>query len=198
MSEALWYLGRGTGLVTLVLLTIVVVLGIGTRSGRPAFGLNRYAVNVVHRNASLLSVMLLGVHMVTLLFDPYAQLRLADLVLPFQGAYRPLWLGLGTLGFDLIVVLIVTSLLRHRLGVRRWRAVHWLAYAAWPVALGHGLGTGTDARTGWLLVTAIGCAAMVVGAIGWRLSAGFTETAAARTRTAQIIRQPPTRIGALR
>ena len=137
MTEALWYLGRGSGLCSLVLLTVVVALGIGNRSGRELFGLPRFAVALVHRNAALLSVAFLAMHVTTLLFDPYAQLTLVDLVLPFAGTYRPFWLGLGTLALDLVAALVVTSLLRQRLGRRSWKAVHWLAYAAWPVALLH-------------------------------------------------------------
>jgi methionine sulfoxide reductase heme-binding subunit len=177
VTSALWYLGRGTGAVCLLLLTVVVVLGVMTRSGRPVLGLPRFAVAAVHRNAGLLGVSFLAVHVVTLLADPYAHLRLVDLVLPFAGTYRPLWLGLGTLGFDLVLALMVTSLLRQRIGARTWRAVHWLAYAAWPVALLHGLGTGTDAGQPWLRVIAAGCVVAVLAAVGWRLSDRFNETA---------------------
>ena len=49
MNDALWYVGRGTGVVSLVLLTVVMVLGIGSRSGRPAFGLPRFGVVALHR-----------------------------------------------------------------------------------------------------------------------------------------------------
>jgi sulfoxide reductase heme-binding subunit YedZ len=180
MTNALWYLGRGSGVVSLVLLTVVVVLGVGSRSGRPVFGLPRFAVTMVHRNVSLLAVAFLAIHVTTLLFDPYAQLKLVDFVLPFDGTYRPLWLGLGTLGFDLILALVVTSLLRNRLGMRAWRAMHWSAYVAWPVALLHGLGTGTDAGYLWLRATAGCCIAAVAAALVWRVSGGFTETSTAR------------------
>lgn len=173
MTEALWYLSRGTGVVALVMLTVAVVLGIGSRSGRPAFGLPRFAVTAVHRNAGLLAVGLLLVHVTTLMFDPYAQLRLVDAVVPFVGGYRPVWLGLGTLGFDLILVLVATSLVRHRLGAGTWRLVHWAAYLAWPVALLHGLGTGTDAGQAWLRAIAGACVAAVLAAGVWRLSNGF-------------------------
>jgi methionine sulfoxide reductase heme-binding subunit len=173
MTNALWYLARGTGTVSLIMLTVVVVLGIGSRSGRPVFGLPRFAVTAVHRNASLLAVALLFIHVTTLMFDPYAQLRLVDVVLPFAGRYRPVWLGLGTLALDLILALVATSLVRHRLGVRAWRAVHWLAYAAWPVAFLHALGTGTDSPTMWLRVVAGGCLLTVVAGLTWRLSDRF-------------------------
>jgi sulfoxide reductase heme-binding subunit YedZ len=191
VTDALWYFARGSGLVTLVLLTVVVALGIGARSGRTAFGLPRFAVNLLHRNAALLAVVMLTGHLVSLLFDPYAQLRLFDLVLPFAGRYRPLWQGLGTLAFDLILAIVATSLLRRRIGARVWRVVHWSAYLCWPVALLHGLGTGTDNGTWWLWTVAMFCVAVVVAAVGWRLSpsfARFPQRAARRARVLQEVR----------
>jgi len=175
MTDALWYFARGSGLISLVLLTVVVALGIGARSGRTAFGLPRFAVNLVHRNAALLAVIMLLGHILSLLFDPYAQLRVFDLVVPFAGNVRPFWQGLGTLAFDLILAIVATSLLRQRLGVRAWRIVHWLAYLCWPIALLHGLVTGSDAGTWWLRTVAGLCAAAVIAAIGWRVSPSFSR-----------------------
>lgn len=180
MTNALWYVGRGTGVASLLLLTIVVALGIATRSGRSILGLPRFAVAAVHRNASLAAVVFLLIHVGSLYFDPYAQLRVVDFVVPFTGAYRPFWLGLGTVGFDLIAALVATSLLRHHIGRRIWRAVHWLAYLSWPVALTHALGNGTDNGTWWLRVLAAACTLAVLGAIGWRVSERFQEYGDAR------------------
>jgi sulfoxide reductase heme-binding subunit YedZ len=173
VTETLWYFARGSGVVALVLLTIVVALGIAARSGRTAFGLPRFAVNLLHRNAALLAVVLLAGHVVALYFDPYAHLRLFDLVLPFAGSYRPVWQGLGTLGLDLMAAIVVTSLLRQRIGARAWRVVHWLAYLCWPVALLHGLGTGSDRGTWWLWAISMTCAAVVLAAVAWRLTPSF-------------------------
>ena len=174
-TDALWYLGRGTGVMALLLLSAAVVAGVLTRSGQPIAGVPRFAVAVVHRNAGLIATVLLLVHVTTLLFDPYAQLTVADLVVPFRGAYRPLWLGLGTVAFDLLLAIVVTSLLRTRIGLRGWRAVHWFAYAAWPVALLHALGNGTDAGLWWLRVLAAACFATVATAVAWRVTARNQE-----------------------
>jgi sulfoxide reductase heme-binding subunit YedZ len=191
MTDALWYFGRGSGLITLVLLTVVVALGIAARSGRTAFGLPRFAVSLLHRNAALTAVVFLFGHMVSLLFDPYAQLRLLDLVLPFAGSYRPFWQGLGTLAFDLIAAIVVTSLLRKRIGAGLWRAIHWLAYLCWPVALLHGLGNGTDNGSWWLWTISLACAATVIAAIGYRVSPNFNRfphRATRRPRELQEVR----------
>jgi sulfoxide reductase heme-binding subunit YedZ len=177
LNDALWYLGRGTGVVALILLTIAVALGIATRSGRPLPGLPRFAVAAVHRSCALLAVAFLAIHVGTLLLDPLAQLKLADVVLPFGGVYRPLWLGLGTLSCDLVLALVVTSLLRQRLRVRTWRAVHWAAYAAWPLAVVHTLGMGTDATEAWLRTLAAAAVAAVAVALGWRMSSQFDTRA---------------------
>lgn len=174
-TDALWYAGRGTGTVSLLLLTVVVALGIATRSGRPLPGLPRFAVAAVHRSGSLLALGLLAVHVGTLLLDPYAQLRLVDVVLPFGAAYRPLWQGLGTVALDLLLALVGTSLLRRRLGVHTWRAVHWAAYGCWPAALAHALGTGTDNGTPWLRAVAAMCVLVVAAATAWRCSPAFAE-----------------------
>lgn len=170
MNDALWYLARGTGVTSLVLLTVVVALGIANRAGRPAFGLPRFGVALVHRDASLLAVGFVLVHVISLFFDVYAQLELFDLIVPFGATYRPMWTGLGTLAVDLLIALVVTSLLRHRLGLRAWRVTHWLAYACWPFAFAHALGTGSDAGTWWLRAVAGACLAACLAAVTWRLS----------------------------
>ena len=175
LTSALWYLGRGTGVLALVMLTVTMVLGITTRSGRPALGVSRFGVADLHKAASLTGAGLVLLHVGTLLFDPFAQLRLVDVVLPFLGSYRPIWLGLGTLALDVLLVLVGTSLLRHRIGPRAFKAVHWFAYAMWPLAFVHGLMTGTDAGSLWFLVVAAACGLAVVWAVMWRLSAGFSE-----------------------
>ena len=174
-SEALWALGRGNGIVALAFLTLSVVLGVGVRSGRPLFTLPRFGIADVHRFVSLAATLLVAVHMGLLFLDPYAKLRLIDFVVPFLGAYRPLWQGLGTVAFDILIVVIVTSLLRRRLGLKIFRVVHWTTYLLWPIALAHSLGNGTDAGRIWFLVFAGVCSVMVAVAVVWRLRADFTE-----------------------
>ena len=185
MNEALWALGRGTGVVALVMFTTTLVLGIVSRSGRPVPGLGRFGLNELHRTAALTGVGLIAVHLASLFFDPYAQLTLVDLLVPFVGTYRPLFLGLGTLAVDLLLVVTVVSLLRNAVGPRVFRAVHWLTYALWPIALVHALGTGTDAGQLWLDAVAATCVAAVTAAVAWRLSPSYAERG--RKRVARVV-----------
>ena len=142
MDEAFWALGRGTGVVALLLLTLGVVLGVFTRSGRTLLGLPRFSVALVHRNVAILAGVFTLIHILSLLFDPFAQLTLVDLVVPFRGAYAPFWLGLGTVGVDLLFAIMLTALFRRWIGVRVFRFVHWFVYAMWPVAFLHAIEIG--------------------------------------------------------
>ncbi|HUY46661.1 MAG TPA: ferric reductase-like transmembrane domain-containing protein [Streptosporangiaceae bacterium] len=169
-STALWYASRATGVVSLLLLTGVVLLGIlVNRQGRLP-GLPRFVVTGLHRNLSLLAVAFVAIHVVTAIADPYVTIRVAAVVIPFASAYQPLSLGLGAFSLDVVLALIVTSLARARMSRRLWRALHWLAYAAWPSAVLHSVSSSTDLRHGVLLYLAIACCLAVAGAFAWRVS----------------------------
>jgi methionine sulfoxide reductase heme-binding subunit len=192
MTDALWYFGRGAGVSALVLFTVVVVLGVLVRAGKPLPGLPRFAVAAIHRTTSLTAVAFLALHVGSLLFDPYAQLRLVDIVLPFAGTYRPLWQGLGTLALDLVVLLVVSSLLRKHIGLRTWRVLHWTAYLCWPVAVLHAVGNGTDGRSAWLLTVVGVCVGAVLAAAAYRVFGRYDDQAVVRPTS------PPAHLAGLR
>ncbi|MBB3752375.1 sulfoxide reductase heme-binding subunit YedZ [Mycolicibacterium sp. BK634] len=179
-SETLWALGRGCGTTALGFLTLSLALGIITRSGRRLPTLPRFAVAEVHRFAALAGTLLVALHVGLLFADPYAQLYLIDFVVPLLGHYRPLWQGLGTLACDLLIVVVVSSMFRLRLGVRAFRVVHWTSYALWPIALAHAFGNGTDTGHVWFLIFAGCCVVVAGGALVWRLRTEFAEYARAR------------------
>jgi methionine sulfoxide reductase heme-binding subunit len=167
-GPALWYATRATGLVTMLLLTATVLLGILT-TGRFAGGSwPRFLTVGLHRNLSLLVVVFLALHIATTVIDTFVSIPLAAAFIPFASSYKTAWLSLGAVALDLLVALVATSLIRNRLGLRTWRWVHWAAYVCWPVALAHGLGAGTDRGTLWVFVLTIACAAMVAGVATWR------------------------------
>jgi predicted ferric reductase len=178
-QSALWYLSRATGTVSIVLLTLVMLLGVGVSGRRTVPGLQKFVVLGLHRNVSLLAVVFLGVHIGSAIVDPYVPIRLVDALVPFTSAYQPLWLGLGALAVDLLAAILVTTLLRRHIGRRLWRAVHWTAYAVWPVALVHGFTMGPDVRVGPLLVLTVACAAAVSYAAVWRVRLVAVDTSTA-------------------
>lgn len=168
---AYWYLARGTGAVALLLLTASVVLGVlGSLRFSAGARWPRFAIDTLHRDVSLLVLVLLVVHIVTSVLDGFTSIKLTDAVIPFVSSYRPLWLGLGALSFDILLALVLTSVIRRRLGYRTWRAVHWLAYASWPVAVLHGLGTGSDTKVWWMLALTALCVVAVLVAVWTRIA----------------------------
>jgi len=190
-STALWYASRATGVVSLLLLTAVVLLGVlVNRQGRLP-GLPRFVVTGLHRSISLLSVAFIAVHVITAIADPYVSIRLTAAVIPFTSAYKPFWLGLGAVSLDLIAALIVTSLARAHISRKLWRGVHWLAYAAWPVALAHGVGSSTDLQRGLLLWLAVGCTLAVAGAVTWRLAGAARDVPRAERAAATLAQGRP-------
>ena len=186
-SSVLWYASQATGIVSLVLYTIVMLLGI-TIAGQGAVpGLPRFSVVALHRSISLLSIVFLAVHIGTALLDSYVDISFISTFVPFASSYEPLWIGLGAVAVDLMIALVATSLLRGRISPRFWRVVHWLAYAFWPVAIAHtiGLGAGSGGLiSGWGLWLTIVCVVAVAAAVVWRV---VTQQERARRTPAQVL-----------
>ena len=187
-GTALWYASRATGVICLVLLSVVAILGIMVnRQGRLP-GLPRFAVTGLHRNLSLLTVAFLGTHIVTAIADGYAHIPWLSTVVPFTSGYERFWIGLGTVAVDLVAAVIVTSLLRDRLAPSLWRAVHWLSYASYPVTVVHSIGANKDLRSGWLLALTVATVLAVVAAIGYRVNGAMSALPRHRLVPEQLAR----------
>jgi sulfoxide reductase heme-binding subunit YedZ len=160
-SRWYWYFGRATGLIALVLLTATIVLGVLGPLRISSKLWPRFAIRTLHRDLALLSLLIIALHVITTVLDGYVHVPLSAAVLPVGSAYRPFWMALGAVSFDLLLAIVLTSLLRRQFGDRIWRLVHWLTYASWPLAVAHGLGTGSDSTQVWALAITVGCCAVV-------------------------------------
>ena len=143
-TEAVWYMIRATGIVALVLLTLTTVLGLlsaaRVRSRRwPAF-----AQVDLHKRATLLALVFLGLHVVGAVADTYVHVGLVSVVVPFTSSFQPLWTGLGAVAVDLLVAVAVSSALRQRIAPATWptAAGRW----PWPTPSAPGP---TPASCGW-------------------------------------------------
>ena len=161
----LWYLNRSTGVVTIVLLTVTTVLGVLAIGGRPAGRLPRFVTQAFHRNVALLSMLLLVVHLITAVLDTFVEIRWYEVFIPFVGSYEPLWVGFGAIATDLMLVVIVTSLFRTRMKHNLWRGIHIAAYALWALAIGHGIGVGTDMTESMWVLTVVCAIAVPLAAV---------------------------------
>jgi sulfoxide reductase heme-binding subunit YedZ len=190
-ANPLWYAGRAGGTIALLLLTSTVVLGIAVAGQAAPRRVGRFELGRLHRDLAMLSLAFLTLHIVTVIADRFTHLSWTAAVVPLAASYRPLWLGLGAVAVDLLLAVAVTSALRLRLGRRRWKAVHWFAYAAWPLGLLHAIGSGTDTRLPLQLWLYASCLASVVAAAWWRLyRAGPCRIAGRLTAAAAVAAVP--------
>ncbi len=160
-DQFLWFLARGSGVVTLLLTTASVCFGLLTVARFWHESWPRFFNLEMHRRISLLTIVFLVLHIVTAILDPWAKLGWTAALIPFMSTYRPLPVAMGVVAMYLFVALIITGLLRARMPQGLWRAIHWTSYAMWPLALAHGFFAGSDAGSLWMLAVQ----AISVGAV---------------------------------
>jgi predicted ferric reductase len=174
-TQILWFATRGAGVVSLLLFTVVMCLGILTVLRWQTDRWPRFLTAELHRNLALLSLVFLGIHIVTAITDPFTNLGIVAAVVPFVSSYRPLWVGLGVLSIDLGLAVLITSLVRPWIGQPAWRVVHWLAYGSWPLALAHSIGSGSDGGAVWMLAIDVLCIGTVGVAVLWRVAVAHSN-----------------------
>ncbi|WP_406636993.1 ferric reductase-like transmembrane domain-containing protein [Amycolatopsis sp. WGS_07] len=181
MSSALWYSSRATGIVALLFSTAVVVLGFLNSARFSTRRWPRFALADLHRNLALASLAFLSAHIVFAVVDGYVDLSWLAVVIPFVSGYEPFWIGVGAVAVDLLLAITVTSLLRTRIPPRLWRAVHWLAYLCWPVALAHSVGlVASDNARPLLIALDIACLLAVLAAASVRFGSTSPDAALRR------------------
>jgi sulfoxide reductase heme-binding subunit YedZ len=168
-STTLWYTTRATGIVALILLTLTMVLGLVTTNRPRARNWPGFAQQEMHRRLSILAVVFVAIHVLTSVLDTYVSISWLSILVPFTSSYGRFWIGVGTLSLDSMMAVFVSSLLRARMKPATWRAVHWLAYVSWPIALAHTFGMGTDAGEPWVIALGVVCVVAVGAGVLWRL-----------------------------
>ena len=146
--KLLWYLTRATGIIAILLLAAVVILGMVTASKAAPKGFAKFLVPDLHRRLSISAAVFLGIHIITALLDSFVHIGLAASIIPFISSYRPIWVGFGAISFDLLLVVIGTSVVRHRFSQGPWKKIHYASWLVVSFALFHAMGTGSDARVG--------------------------------------------------
>jgi predicted ferric reductase len=175
-STAFWYITRASGIITLVLLTLTMVLGLITTSRARARNWPGFAQQELHRRISMMSMAFLAIHVLTSILDTYVHIGWWAIVVPFTSPYSRFWVAMGTVSLDLMAAVFLSSLLRSRMKPGTWRGLHWLAYGCWPIALAHTFGLGTDSGQQWVIALGAACVLSVGLALLWRLSRAAAGT----------------------
>ncbi|MFN8123415.1 MAG: ferric reductase-like transmembrane domain-containing protein [Thermoleophilia bacterium] len=176
-----WLLARATGFTAYGLLAATMAAGVVLRS-RPFRRLRPPQVMEIHRFISLMGLVALAAHGISLYLDRTIEITPLDLVVPGIAPYRPVWTGVGVIAGELMLILHVSFRLRKRIGVRVWRRLHWASYAAIAGGTLHGLLAGSDSGTPLALGAYAFTLALLVGLIGWRAT---MRPAGARTAGAR-------------
>jgi predicted ferric reductase len=143
--KAYWYLSRASALVAFCLLWFAMALGLGITNKLARLWPGGLTAFELHQAASLLGLDLALFHGLILLGDRYMNFSLGQVLVPFATAsYRPLWTGLGQIGFYLFAIVSLSFYLRRFIGQKAWRTLHYLSFVVFALALTHGLLSGTD------------------------------------------------------
>jgi predicted ferric reductase len=142
--QALWYVTRAAGLLSYLLVWLSTVWGLAVSNKIFDPVLHRAFTYDFHQFISLLAIGFIMLHIVVLLADQYLPFSVAQILVPFAAPYRPLWVGIGTIGFYLVLLVSVTFYLRKHIGQKTFRTIHLLSYLAFVAAALHGLLSGTD------------------------------------------------------
>lgn len=139
-----WILARVAGLSAFAALSISLLSGLSLRTGvLDWLGSNR-ALRSLHEYTTLLWMPLGGLHIVALLLDQTSRVRLVDVIVPFLMPYGTLAIGLGTITFEVFLLVAITGLLKRRMNSQAWQWVHRLSYVAFGLLFVHALLGGSD------------------------------------------------------
>lgn len=162
----IWILARATGLAAYAALCLSILSGVALRTSVLDFLATNRALRALHDFTTWIWIPLGGAHVATLLLDKTAYIRPTDIVVPFQMSYGSLAIGLGTVSFDLVVLIVITSWLRRRMNDRVWRWIHRASYLAFVALFFHAYLSGTDfdspiiSSVSWSAALGIGLLAM--------------------------------------
>jgi len=186
-STYFWYTTRATGIVALLLLTLVVTLGtlVANRIGGTFVG--RFELNELHRSISMVAMLFLFIHILTTVVDSYVSTGIISAFVPMTSAYKTIPIAIGAVGFDLLLCVWISSLLKVRIKNESWRFIHWFSWLAYTSAIIHAYMSGSDTRYGVGLMLVAGCAGTVACVALWRYFAR-PERAAGRTALSPIPR----------
>ncbi len=148
--KAYWYLSRATAFASLTLLWISMALGTGITNKMARSWPGVAAAFAIHEYVSLLGLAFAAFHALVLLGDHYIKFTLLQVLVPFTTAdYRPLWVGIGQVGFYVWFIVTITFYIRSLIGQKTWRVIHYASFAMYLMGLFHGLFSGTDANAQW-------------------------------------------------
>lgn len=156
-----WFIARITGLTAFAVLSLSVLSGEALRTSVLDFLAKNRALRKLHDFTTPLWLPLVFAHIIALLLDRTAQIHPINVVVPFLTSYGEIPIGLGTIAFDIVMVVTITSWLRSRMNNTVWTWIHRTSYLAFVAIFFHAALSGTDFD------------APLVSALAWSTAAGL-------------------------
>ncbi len=148
--KAYWYMSRGSAFVALSLLWVSMMLGLLITDKMARNWPGAPVAFAVHEFVSLLGLVFALFHALILLGDRFINYRLAQILMPFGSVnYHPIWVGVGQIGFYTWAIISATFYVRHMIGSKAWKFIHYVSFANFVIALLHGIASGTDTSAPW-------------------------------------------------
>jgi predicted ferric reductase len=179
-----WYATRLLGFLSYAAIALSVVYGLLLSTHLLDAIAHRAVSFTLHQDLAAIGLGLGLVHAALLTLDRTVPFHMDELLIPFQGPYRPLWVGLGQLALYLTIVVVASFSVRRRIGQRRWRALHYLTFLVFAAVTAHGLMAGSDASAPWALWGYVGTGATVAFLTAYRIVVAMAPPPHARQRSA--------------
>jgi predicted ferric reductase len=184
--KVFWYLSRGSAILALGLLWFSMAWGLLITNQLARLWPGGPAAFDLHQYSSVLGLGFSLFHALILLGDRYIGYSLAQIALPFASlSYRPLWVGLGQLGFYLSALLVGSFYVRRRIGQRSWRLIHYASFLMFILACAHGIASGTDSQATWVVSLNWFYAASLIFLLIYRILAGRGKASGAKAQVRQ-------------
>jgi predicted ferric reductase len=164
-----WYVTRATALLSYLALTGSVVYGLLLSTKILDRITHRTVSFTLHQDLASIGLALALVHAAVLMIDRSVPYSVVEVVVPFVGPYRPLWVGIGQITLGLSLLVLLSFYARKRMGQRNWRRLHYLSFAAFVGATLHGLMAGSDTQADWVYLGYLVMTAMVVFLTSYRI-----------------------------
>jgi predicted ferric reductase len=169
-----WYATRLLGLLSYLLITGSVIYGLLLSTGILDAIAHRTVSFTLHQDLSAIGLGLALVHAAMLTLDHSVPFTVAQVLIPFSGPYRPVWVGIGQLALYLTIVVVASFSMRKRIGQKRWRTLHYVTFLVFLAATAHGLMAGTDTAAPWAFWGYLLATAVVVFLTGYRIVLAVT------------------------
>ncbi len=149
-DKTAWYLTRSSAFMSYVMLWCSMALGLAITNRMARIWPGGPTVTDLHEHTSLLGLGFGALHALVLLADQYIGYSLDQILIPFANTdYRPLWVGIGQIGFYLSLLVTLTFYARRWFRPRTWRVIHYLSFVSFAMVLAHAIWSGSDSGAAW-------------------------------------------------